>query len=245
MELLAALGGLAFMLVSLVIGLRLLLLARRTRELPELAIGLGYLLIGGIGYPLLIVSTRATGLPTAPRIGLLWISLVTTAIATTAIAVFVWRVFRPEAAWARAAVYAFPGLIAASLAFQALGPGLDAALRHQGLGILVYTFLNSCPIAWAGRESFHYHSLLTRRARLGLADPVVADRMRLWGVGNVCALIMNTSSLVGYCFGVDVALDPAGAVVIAALGLVASAATWLAFFPPRGYTRQVLARATR
>ncbi len=243
MEILAAAGALAFMLVSLVIGLRLLGLARRTRELPELAIGLGYFLIGGIGYPLLIVSNRATDLSVGARLGLLWASLVTTAIATTAIGVFVWRVFRPEARWARAAVWTFPGLSAASLALQASISGMDAALRHQGIGILLYTFLNSCPIAWAGVESFHYHSLLVRRARLGLADPVVADRMRLWGIGNLCALVMNTGSLVGYFFGIDLALDPAGALLISGLGLVASCATWLAFFPPRAYTRKVAARA--
>ena len=53
MELLGAIGGVSFILASLVIGLRLLLLARRTRELPEFVIGLALFLMGGLGYPLL------------------------------------------------------------------------------------------------------------------------------------------------------------------------------------------------
>ena len=47
MTILAALGGLSFLLVSIVGGARLLLLARRTRKLPEFVLGMGLFLLGG------------------------------------------------------------------------------------------------------------------------------------------------------------------------------------------------------
>jgi hypothetical protein len=56
----ALLGFAAFVAVSLSVGLRLLRLASRTRELPELAIGVA-LFAGGVGYSLFILmfSLRA------------------------------------------------------------------------------------------------------------------------------------------------------------------------------------------
>ena len=47
-----ATGFIAFFLVSLTVGVRLLLLWRRTRQLPELLIGIGVLGIGPVGFGL-------------------------------------------------------------------------------------------------------------------------------------------------------------------------------------------------
>jgi hypothetical protein len=49
MTLVQHLGMLAFLLTSLAVGVRLLLLWRRTRELPELTIGLAFVLAGFAG----------------------------------------------------------------------------------------------------------------------------------------------------------------------------------------------------
>jgi len=46
----------AFVLTCSVVGLRLLWLARRTRELPELCIGAGLFSVAAVGFPLLIAS---------------------------------------------------------------------------------------------------------------------------------------------------------------------------------------------
>ena len=67
MQLLAQLGGGAFTLVCLLIGLRLLLLAARTRHLPELLIGAGLFLMAGIGYPLSSIARQLPGLATETR----------------------------------------------------------------------------------------------------------------------------------------------------------------------------------
>ena len=55
-EILGVIGFGSFLAVSLAVGTRLLLLARRTRRLPELAMGLNFLLAGFIGYALLVAA---------------------------------------------------------------------------------------------------------------------------------------------------------------------------------------------
>lgn len=38
------------------------------------------------------------------------------------------------------------------------------------------------PISWGGLEALYYYGMLRKRMRLGMADPVVTDRFRLYGV---------------------------------------------------------------
>ena len=47
---------LAFVIVSALVGTKLLQLARRTGALPELALGLAFFLVGALGYPLGLLS---------------------------------------------------------------------------------------------------------------------------------------------------------------------------------------------
>ena len=46
-------------------------------------------------------------------------------------------------------------------------------------------------LLWTGIESLAYSSALKRRLVLGLADPVVADRVQLWGIGMLLASVMS------------------------------------------------------
>jgi hypothetical protein len=82
MELLAAIGGGSFVLVSLVIGVRVMWLARRTRGLPEFAMALGLLLMGGLGYPILILAQFGSFLPDGARVWFLY--------AQIGVVVFLW-----------------------------------------------------------------------------------------------------------------------------------------------------------
>jgi hypothetical protein len=59
-------------LTSLVVGARLLLLARRTRRLPELALGIGLFLLGGVDYLLnLAARSEDAESPGSPRLRVL------------------------------------------------------------------------------------------------------------------------------------------------------------------------------
>ena len=244
MELLAAIGGLSFILASLVIGLRLLLLARRTRELPEFAIGLALFLMGGLGYPLLSVARLATGMHLAMRLGFFIVSVLFNMSGMVAVCIFNWRVFRPRERWAPWFTAGFTCALAAALVLQGIAPGLRvAALYNEGTGLRLFMTLEGIPLAWAAFESLRYHRLLAKRCELGLADPIVADRMRLWGGGMFLAFVINVFSSALSFFGVDIAVSPAGSLVVAPLGLMAAGCVWLAFLPPAAYTRRVRARS--
>jgi hypothetical protein len=243
MELVAAIGGLSFVLASLVVGLRLLLLARRTRELPEFAIGLALFLMGGIGYPLTAIARLATPLPDEARGGIFALSMLCSLVGMLGVCVFNQRVFRPGQAIARAVVAGVAGLEIGFLIHQGVSPGiLAAALRNEGLGLRLFTGMHAVPIAWAAYESFRYARLLSRRARVGLAEPVIVDRMRLWAISMLAALAINLASTSASFRGVDLAATPSGALLIAPLGLIAAGCTWLAFLPPEAYLRRVGAR---
>ena len=81
---LAAIGGGAFVLVSLVIGVRVMWLARRTRGLPEFAMALGLLLMGGLGYPILILAQFGSFLSDGARVLLIVVQQAVEALAAEA-----------------------------------------------------------------------------------------------------------------------------------------------------------------
>jgi hypothetical protein len=244
MALVGAIGGLAFVLASLVVGVRLLLLARRTRGLPELSIGLALFLMGGCGYPLTAVARLATSLSDEARAGLFGFSLVLAFVGITSACLFNWRVFRRHDAWATALVAGIAVTQVGFIVLQCVTPGLRAAALHnEGVGLRLFTAMHAIPLGWAALESLRYSRLMARRSKLGLGDPVVADRMRLWAMGMFCALLINLASTTAALNGQDLAATTSGALVIAPLGLLASSSVWLAFLPPKAYLRWVAARA--
>lgn len=244
---LAAAGGGAFVLVSLVLGPRLLALSHRTGRLPELTMGLCLLLMGGLGYPLATVGRAVTALPDDLRGFALGASALCNTIGFGALAVFTWRVFRPASVAAELAMAScllaltlllpaeavWPGLVASALSPEPF-PGAPGLLRMAlGIGVLY----------WASAEAARFARLLRRRLALGLVDAVVADRMRLWTVAITGASLTTTTSFVLSFRGVDLASSSLGAAVVGTLGLVSAACAWLAFLPPARYEARVRRRA--
>jgi hypothetical protein len=237
----AAIGGGAFVLASLIVSLRLLALARRTGELPELLIGLGLLLMGGVGYPL---NTAARLLGDSPSLqaALFVVHALLSLVGQSAVAVFTWRVFRREDRWAQAVALAFISSMAGLLAWQTLGPGWrDHAQTLDGPWSYV-TGWSLFVLAWAGSESLLYHAKLRKRLALGLADAVTTDRLRLWAVAMLAAF---TTSLLAWgvrTLGFELTATLTG-IIVGPLGIVSAGAMWLAFLPPERYVSWILARA--
>jgi hypothetical protein len=244
---LAALGGGSFVLVSLVLGPRLLALGRSRRELPELTMGLCLLLMGALGYPFAVVGRVVTALPDDVRGLFLGCSALCNTIGFAALAIFTWRVFRPASAIAESAVAAcitalalllpaeavWPGLVASALSVEPY-PGAPGYLRVVlGLGILY----------WSSAEAGLCASRLRRRLAFGLADAVVADRVQLWTVAMACASVSYTTSFVLSFLGIDLAASSLGAAIVGSLGLASAAAAFLAFLPPAAYLHWVRGRA--
>ena len=242
MEIAAGLAGLLSVLVSLFVGARLVLLAHRTGQSPELLIGLDLILVGGLWNALIAVGRQATGLPGEARAALVCAGALCAVAGTACLMLFTWRTFRPDRAGALAALVLsllFAGLFLA----QSLTTGwLAFATNERGPWVNASLFA-SFNYFWACFESMRHASMLTRRVRLGLADPVVADRVRLF------ALLMTTGTLASWIFagfgafgiavgGTTIGLSFGGIVCLFSVALL-----WLAFMPPSSYLESVRRRA--
>ena len=232
METLAALGGGAFIVVSLALGVRLMLLARRTGQLPEFAVGCALLLEGGVGYLTTSLARGAPELGVLPRVSLAAVGMACMVLGTSGIAVFNWKVFRADCPWTPHAVALVGLALVACFAWQAFTPGFLAAADNGGAGLHGIEIVTGAVLAWASFESIAYALKLQKRVRLGLADPLVADRVRLWAFAMVSSQILNHLSIAAVAMGGDLVTWAYGGAVVFVLGLVAALSMWLAFLPP-------------
>jgi len=244
MVVIASLGAGLFILASLFVGGRLLMLAYTTRGTAEFLLGLGLFCMGGIGYPLMAIMTRADGLSDTVRCTLLIVHMCTSTLGMGALAGFTRRVFRPGQAWAGAFLASIIlGFVALAL-LQIVGPGLMAFIEDPKSGPWSSkVYLSFIPMTWAGVESIRYYSMLHKRLELDLADPVVTDRMRLWGISILAADSITVFGVAFNLMGLSITATPIGSILIGALGLVTAGALWLAFMPPQSYLDRV--RASR
>ena len=235
-------GFLAFFFVSLAVGVRLLLLFRRTRQLPELLIGIGVLGIGPVGFGLSMGG--ALLLERRPDLGALLLGTASLAASVGVVAklTFNWRVYHPEATLARAATVLGALVLAVCFAVK-LREGFSHGLAVD-LTYYLRVFVQIGALLWGAGEALRYHALMRRRVRIGLADPVVANRFLLWGIGAGAA---GVGSLVGTVaqLATGVSVRDAGWVMVSSSlhGLVSAIALWLAFLPPRAFREYVKARA--
>jgi len=244
MELVAAVGGGAFVLASLVLGARLMLLARRTRGLPELVLGAALFLMGGVGYPLMAVAQQATGLDRRLRLVLFVTQMILTGVGMMGIGLFTRRVFRPGTIGGRMALFAIAAGYLGCAVAQSAGPGVAHLLDANEGPWLLSTYVGIATMLWAATESFSYFRMLRKRVALGLADAVVTDRFRLWALAIYCATAISVLGMVLQdVFGVAINGTTAGHLLVGPLGLISSLALWLAFLPPAAYVRRVERRA--
>jgi hypothetical protein len=243
-DLVAAVGGGAFVLASLVVGLRLILLARRTGGSAEAILGWALFLMGGVSYPLTTLAIQGTGLPHELRVAFAAMHMLLNAVGMTGIAIFTRRVFRPEAVWSLAAILAALLIYALS----ALGVVFDSGFEPFLQGDMGY-WKGSQVVAigvplWSGFEAFSYHAMLRKRLKLGLAEPAVVERFLLWGSAMWLAAFLTTVSMVMEAMGWVMIGTTAGALLVGPLGLGIALLLWLAFFPPRPYLAWVTRRTS-
>lgn len=216
MVVVAGIGVASFVLVSLVLGVRLVRLSRRTQELPELAMGLAFLLCGGVGYGQVLAGQVA--LESHPHLTplLLASGSLMVDLGACCLAIFTWRVFRPGrlgvALFAALSVAVLVSFVGQAVAGDFDEPGLNSAYAWAAIGTLGATFV------WPGLESFHYYALLRRRERVGLSDPALARTFWWWGCGAASASLIYATIPVVVLFGVEDLTHPAAAVPTAIFG---------------------------
>jgi len=223
----------------------MLRLAARTGETPELMIGSGFVLGGGIGYPATIASLLwATASPE-------W-ALRSAIAAQVALHVCTWimmvawySIYHRGHVGARAGVVALTvGLfvilvdrLAETTPESLTGPALASPSGYVSLTSQVVPYL------FMAISGFRYHAQLRRRLPLGLADPVVADRIRLWSWVSLLVVAQYSWSLATLHLMGQATVATASRVVVGSLGLALAALLTLAFFPPPRYLRRVRDRA--
>ncbi|RLE20413.1 MAG: hypothetical protein DRJ50_10775 [Actinobacteria bacterium] len=241
-----------FSIGATIIGLKLILLSRRTGLLPERLLGFGLMLTAGVGYGVMmigIVGTRAAG-PMEPWS--IWEQLTLVGwIAHNAGVVcllcFVVTVFRPDSTWAKPLIGVSSAVLWGGWLHYVLTGGL-VGVPHGGYWV-AFSVIGTYPI-WTAFECFRYHGLMKRRLALGLADPHVTNRFYLWGVASIFAAasiwIVNIPTFVG------VAPEQPGGAELSAVtmlgtafcGLATVSLYWLTFFPPTWYRKRIEARVS-
>jgi hypothetical protein len=236
MEILRWIGFGAFFVSSLVIGIRLLKLARRTAQLPELLIGISVLCIGPIGYGLSMLAFAFRGSSTILSATLQGSSFVAVFVGAASQYLFVWYVYRRTSSWGRPVAFAAIALMAMSYAGDLMMNGL-VDRTQDGIAYSVGQLVRLLGFAWNSLESLRMGWTLRQRAKLGLADLTLSHRFLFWGVGAGAAF---GGSLIGAVIRVATggsALEiPVASLIISSCGLTAACCMWMAFHPPSALT---------
>lgn len=219
LQVLAAVGGACFLAICIIGGARLLLLARRTGQLPERVLGMGLFLMGGIGTP--AVSLLFTQRVFRPRER--WAQIAAFLLPAAALVSVVGMMFEVDGV------------------AKAVGRSASGSF---GMGYLGQQISAAIILTWTAFEALSHSVALRRRLRLGLADAVIVDRIQLWGGAMAVAALMSAIWSVAYVQGLDPMASSMGMAVMAALGVAAAAGIYLAFLPPKLYVSWVRKRAT-
>jgi hypothetical protein len=243
MEALAIIGGLASMLMSLIVGARLIRLAQRTRQSPELLLGLSLVLLGCFWSALAAIGRQAVALPDATRVDLLVFGALCAIGGNTSLAIFNVRVFRSGSSWAKGLSAALALAMLGLLAAQTLGPGWVLYAHAEQGPWTCATWVGAATYAWSSIEAWRQLDLLARRARIGLADPVVTNRVLLWTITMVTALVATLAFSALQAWGIPVGGTTLGLGLGGFVSLVSAGCLWLAFMPPSSYLASVRRRA--
>lgn len=221
----------AVSLTALAVGGRLLALAQRTRELPELLLGCAVLL-NGLGFLAFSLAVQTDCVPASARIATLTAGSLGIAAGAGCVTVFTWWVFRP---------YGLAPLLLTGSIILMLGAGFvnllvipePAWMRTASPLYRVGLAGRTLAYGWAAFESFRYYRMLLRRTRLGLAQASAATRMRLWSLAAGASFVNFLIVAGSLVLGSGQTHSKGLIAVYSAVGMLSAAALWPAFFPLR------------
>jgi hypothetical protein len=227
------------------VGLRLVALWWRNRQLPELLIGLGVLGIGPVGFGCITYGQILhADHDTAARV-MFAIGLFAASGGAFAKYVFNYTVYHRDSRMVKGLVQlAGVGLLACCLgAWVSNG---FSAIQYIDASYFIRSSLQIGCLLWGSIEALRYWGMMRRRARLGLADAVVTNRFLLWGVGAGAAGVGTAVGITAQLWIGRPPLEIPWVTLSSSLhGLVAAVAMWFAFLPTEAYTRFILERAER
>jgi hypothetical protein len=242
MNSLILIGFLAFFVVSVVVGVRLLLLWRRTRQLPELLMGIGVLGIGPVGFGCMTIGFASLS---NPRVANIFFGIGTVAVVAGILAkcAFNWFVYRRKSVVAMIATLGVAAMLIMILAMQLIA-GEWIPAEAMAWDALCRNLAQVGCLLWGSAESLNYWSRMRLRLKIGLADSVLVNRFLMWGVGAGFAGAGTGIGVIAEIFtGVPSLQIPWVVSTSSILGFIAAVAIYLAFVPPERYVRFVRSRA--
>ena len=227
------------------VGARLLVLAYRTRALPEITLGVSYVVGGALGWAALLLGKGFEERAPALGFGLQYVGLFCLSAGHLAAALFSWRVFTPDSGLARSLFYAMLLVAVVEYVHNVVLWGNAFPLPSSP-----WYWPGACwrtaTYVWMPFVTLRYHRRLRRRLAVGLADPIATNRVLLWGIIGLLILATSvgvvTASVLGLWW---TPAAPALAMVTTVTLAAASGLGLLAFLPPERYLAWVAARAPR
>lgn len=247
MKIVALVCLVAFMLTSLVVGLRVLGMWRRTRALPELLLSAALLSVGFLSFAVGTTAKILVSGTEALRHTITLVGLSNECFGVLALIAFSWRVFYPRQRWAAGVAASLAVLVGVALYLEiSTGQYLRYAdaIPITGLAVPIGLAARSTGPAWMALSCLVYHGKLRKRARLGLAEPFVVHRVALWGIALAASALAYWVGVVHrLVYGTGLKEHASALAIVSLLALVSAIAIGLAFFPPRAY-RAWIARTT-
>lgn len=239
-EVLGAVGLLAFMISSVTIGVRLLVIGARSRNVPELAIGFGFVVGAVVGYVPETIVLSADLMSASTEATVLAVTQIAIRCAPVSILVFTIAVFRPSETWARVfGILIVAALVVSWVAFPSTR--IHAQSESDVLWYDLFAVARTLAAAWGATESFLYYKRARLQLKLGLMSPVLADRFRLWGIGLAALTGLLGTTIWAAMLGIDPAI-PGWVLLESLLGVAGASTLWLTFFPSEAYKRYVESR---
>jgi hypothetical protein len=260
MEAVGGLVTLSNLALCIAIGVKLARLGQRSRG-PEIGLAIYFLLAGGVGiaassFLYMGWTDPSLALPESVSTPLHVVALLGSNAGLLALYVFTWRTFRKRSRIARIVVASAFGALLISMAGLALVEGFAVQVLPGPIYWLGWA-VRCAALPWLAIESLLYWTVLSRRLRLGLVDPLVTNRFLLLSVWSGAMFGMGLADPLARVWYVAVAgstdvwvPEVAHSIVLAmvsvtaVLGLIVAATLFLAFFPTATFRRFLTARAT-
>lgn len=227
------------LIATLVLGARLIRSGRRAGGVPELVYGLA-LFISGIGSIVRLVVYAVIGPSEETRLAVVFasvVSVVTLAVMTTGLRL----IYHPLKRW--------PWALQAALVALSLVATWQLAVAPIATGIrplpqMANDIASTGMMVWgAGAASAHWLKL-RRRLALGLVEPLVVERFKLWALGFLVGGLTSASLwLLPLTAGIRIVDVPWIMLTVNALVLVMTGLVWATFYPPEFHRRRIEARA--
>lgn len=211
-------------ILELVLGARLLWLARVTRGAPELSLGVAFF-VDSFAQVAGALGTQLRG-PSAPFAKS--IAIVLTVVATGALLIGVVRVFEQHRPWLVTFAWALIATVALLQIY--MFAGTTETFDTQFLnGRWVNRCFSALTFLWAASASLRARNACLRQMRVGLSSRLEATRFLLWALAA-----MAFFSAIALLFARDVLGMPAAISAVAHpfLALACVTAVWWTFFPP-------------